>query len=168
VALQVLLLNKIHLRWWTTPNGFPIFVPYLYPLFLLLLPFELSVVAMLILGFVLGLTIDMFMNTTGMHAAACVLMAYLRTNALSALLPKHLSEYAHQSPSVKTMGWVPFLTYCAFLLVIHHALYFTLELWNFTNPGIILLKILASALTSMLMILVFTLLFTRQGLPRNN
>jgi len=166
ILLQVLILNKITLRWWSEPSGFPVFIPYVYPLFILLLPFEAPVWALLMLGFVLGLTVDTFMNTAGMHACATVLMAYLRTNVLSALLPRNLVEYAGQHPNIKSMGWMPFLVYSGFLIVVHHFVYFTVELWSFSNFGFLLLKVVASALTSMLFIIVYLLLFTRQGTTR--
>jgi rod shape-determining protein MreD len=166
ILLQVLILNKISLRWWNEPSGFPVFIPYVYPLFLLLLPFETPVWALLIMGFILGTTVDVFMNTAGMHACATVLIAYLRTNVLSALMPRNLVEYAGQHPTIKTMGWMPFLVYSAFLIVLHHFVYFTIELWNLSNIGFLLLKVAASAITSMLFIIVYLLLFTRQGTSR--
>ena len=166
VLLQVLILNNITLRWWSEPSGFPVFIPYVYPLFILLLPFETPVWALLIMGFVLGTTIDTFMNTAGMHACATILIAYLRTNVLSALLPRNLSEYANQHPSIKTMSWGPFLVYSAFLIILHHFVYFTIELWNFSNFGFLVTKILASTITSMLFIMVYLLLFTRQSTSR--
>ena len=68
VAIQALLLNKLTLRWWTEPAGFPIFIPQIYPLFILLLPFETPVWLLLFLGMGMGLTMDTFMNTAGMHS----------------------------------------------------------------------------------------------------
>jgi hypothetical protein len=167
VALQVLVLDEISLRWWSAPAGFPVFVPLIYPLFILLLPFETPVWLLLALGFVLGLTVDSFMNTAGVHACATVLIAYLRTNVLHALLPKHLSEYPNQSPGVKNMGWVPFLVYSSFLILLHHIVYFTIEIWSVGNIGYLLLKILASAATSILFVIAYLLLFTRQVSARN-
>jgi len=161
LAIQVLILNKVTLQWWAQPAGFPVFIPFLYPLFLLLLPFETPVAALLIIGFLSGLTVDSFMNTAGMHAFAMVLIAYFRVNVFNALLPKNLSEYSGQTPSVKTMGWLPFVTYVSFLVVMHHGAFFTLELWS-GNIGYLLLKILASSVTSVLLIMVYVLLFTRQ------
>jgi len=162
ILIQVLILNKITLRWWSQPAGFPVFIPYIYPLFILLLPFETSVVTLLLCGFGLGLTMDVFMNTAGMHACATVLIAYLRTNVLNALLPKNLIEYPNQSPNVKNMGWMPFLVYSSFLIVVHHAVFFTVELWSFSNIGYLLLKIAASSFTSLLFVIAYLLLFTRQ------
>lgn len=166
VLIQVLILNKITLRWWSQPEGFPIFVPMVYPLFILLLPFETTVPVLLIVGFITGITVDTFMNTAGIHAFAAVLIAYLRTNVLSALLPKNLVEYPNQSPSVKNMGWMPFLVYSSFLILLHHASYFTIEMWSLQNIGYLLLKIVASSATSILFIIIYLLLFTRQASVR--
>ena len=166
IMIQVLLLNKISLRWWSQPSGFPVFVPYVYPLFILLLPFETPVWLLLMLGFAMGVTMDSFMNTAGMHACATVLIAYLRTNVLNALLPKNLVEYPNQSPSVKNMGWMPFLVYSVFLIIIHHAVFFSVELWSLSNISYLLLKIVASTGPSMLFIVAYLLLFTRQQTPR--
>ncbi len=166
LALQVLILNKITLRWWSQPAGFPVFIPYVYPLFLLLLPFEVPVWGLLVVGFLTGITMDSFTNTAGIHACATVLIAYLRTNVLNALMPKNLSEYPNQSPSVKNMGWMPFLVYSSFLILLHHTIYFSVELWSFANIGYLLLKIIASSLTSILFIVAYLLLFTRQASVR--
>lgn len=163
VLIQVYILDKVALRWWAQPSGFPIFVPYLYPLFLLLLPFETPVWAMLLLGFGLGITVDSFSDTAGMHACAAVLLAYLRTNVLKALLPKNLVEYPNQSPNVKNMGWVPFLVYASFLLLVHHATFFIIEIWSLQHVGILFLKIFASTVTSLLLVLVYLLLFTNEA-----
>jgi len=163
LLIQVLILNKVTLQWWAQPTGFPVFIPFLYPLFLLLLPFETPVAIVLLAGFLCGVTVDSFMNTAGMHAFAMVLIAYFRINVLNALMPKNLSEYTGQTPSVKNMGWLPFVIYVSFLIVMHHAAFFIIELWSMQNIGYLMLKIFASAITSILLILAYVLLFTRQA-----
>lgn len=167
ILFQMLVLNKITLRWWAQPAGFPVFVPYIYPLFILLLPLRMPVWQTLMLGFCTGITVDIFMNTAGMHAFATVLMAWLRLNVLTALLPKNMVEYANQSPGVKNLGWLPFIVYSGFLLLIHHAAFFTIEFWSFANAGILLMKIFASASTSLLLVIAYLLLFTSQPQARN-
>jgi hypothetical protein len=158
VLLQVLVLNRIT----AAPPGMLPFTPYLYPLFILLLPFETPVAVQLVLGFVIGIVVDSFMNTAGMHACATVLIAYLRTNIFHAMLPRTLEEYPNQSPGVKNMGWGPFLIYSGILIFIHHFVFFTLEFWNLASVGQLLLKILTSGLTTMLFVVAYLLLFTRQ------
>lgn len=164
-VLQVFILNKITLHWFTLPAG-ALFNPFIYPLYILLLPFETPVWVLLLLGFSLGLSVDIFMTTAGMHACATLLIAYLRTNVLNALMPRNLSEYINQQPSIKNMGWTPFLVYSGFLLLLHHIVFFSLESWSVSGFGPLLLKIMASLATSMLFIIVYILLFTRQNVSR--
>lgn len=163
VLFQMLILNNITLSWWSQPVGFPVFTPYVYPLFILLLPFEVPVWMLLLLGFLAGSIVDAFMNTPGLHAFALVLMAYLRTNVLLALLPKNIKEYQALAPGVKTMGWAPCLTYCSFLILLHHTVLLTIELWNFEHLAYLLLKIVASSLTTILLIVVYLLLFSKRA-----
>ncbi len=165
VILQVFILQRITLHWFTEPAG-ALFIPFVYPLFILLLPFETPVWLLLILGFILGVTVDSFMTTAGMHACATVLIAYLRTNVLNALMPRNLSEYINQQPSIKNMGWMPFLVYSGFLIILHHLVFFTIESWSFVSFGSLMLKVGASFVTSMLFIIVYILLFTRQNVSR--
>ncbi len=70
VVMQVLILNKIHVLGFITP--------FLYIYFLLKLPTGTSRNLLLLLGFTLGIVIDMFSNTPGMNAAACVFLAFVR------------------------------------------------------------------------------------------
>ncbi|WP_118972105.1 rod shape-determining protein MreD [Taibaiella koreensis] len=160
VLIQVLLLNKIPLRWWSNPGGLPPYTPYIYPLFILLLPLSTPVPFLLIVSFTMGITIDAFMDTGGMHAAACVLMAFFRTNVLTLLLPKRIAEYQNMSPNTKSMGWTPFMTYAAILLALHHVFFYIIEIWSFHSIGYMLMKILISLLTSLVFVALYSLFFS--------
>lgn len=160
VLIQVLLLNKIPLRWWTNPGGLPPYTPFIYPLFILLLPFSTPVPFLLIISFVMGVTMDTFMNTGGIHAAACVMMAFVRANVLNLLLQKRLSEYQNMSPGIKAMGWTPFLTYAAILLAIHHVFFYIIEIWSLHSIAYMLLKMFLSLLTSLLFVILYSLFFS--------
>lgn len=166
LMFQATILNNIFLNWWTVPAGFPVFVPYFYPLFILLLPFELPVWALLLIGFIVGIVMDTFMNTPGMHAFALVLLAYLRTNVLLALLPRNIKEYKQESPSIKSLGWSTFMVYASFLILIHHSVFYIIELWSLNNIGYLILKIVASTITTILLIAVYLLLFSKSALQR--
>jgi len=61
------------------------------------------------------------------------------------------------------MGWPPFITYSAFLILIHHTAFFIIELWSLSNIGYLLLKIIASTLTTLMLIAVYLLLFSRRA-----
>src|SRR6476660_7695626 len=87
ILLQVYLLNKIPFL-----NRF--IAPYLYYLFILWLPFSISRMGLLVVGFITGITLDFFMMTPGLHAAACVLIAYLRPFIINVLAPKDAAGFS--------------------------------------------------------------------------
>ena len=53
----------------------------LYPLFIILLPIRTPNVLVMLLGFVTGLTVDLFYDSIGVHAAAAVFAAFIRSHA---------------------------------------------------------------------------------------
>jgi rod shape-determining protein MreD len=144
-AIQVLLLNNIQL------SGF--INPYLYILFILLLPVKFSKVFSLILAFVSGITIDIFTNTAGMHAAATVMMAYMRPVALRLFAPRDGYE-AEAIPSMSRMGFNWFAVYASVMIVIHHTFLFYIEAFTFSNFFLTLIRALLSGAASLLMILI--------------
>ncbi len=161
ILIQVLLLNNISLQWWANPNGFPPFVPFIYVLFIILLPINTPVWLQLCCGFFLGLSIDTFTNTGGIHAAASVLAAFCRTRVLALILPKKMGEYNLAVPSIETMGWMPFLSYTAVILFIHHLAFFGIELWTVRSPLYLFIKLFATLVTSVLFTLIYSLLFSK-------
>lgn len=164
VTLQVWLLNEIHLRWWgDNISGAPPFVPYLYPLIILLLPINTPTWLMLLLSFGTGITIDAFMDTGGMHAAACLCMGYCRMPILSALFPNKIEEFRQSTPSARFMGLNAFMTYAGMLLLVHHLVFFIFEIWSFKSIGYLLLKVACTLVTSFLFVLVYTLLFDKKA-----
>ncbi len=151
VFLQVFVLNNVLIQGLITPS--------LYLLFIILLPKDLPNWAVMFSGFLLGLCLDVFMNTLGMHAVACVFIAFLRPTILSILMPEKALESRRYTPSVKLMGWIPFLTYALILTFIHHVTFFSLEVFNFNDIFYLSLKILLSTILTLLMIVIFELLF---------
>lgn len=157
VLLQVFVLNRIML--------YDLINPYLYLLFILLLPINIPRPALLLLGLATGLVMDMFMNTMGMHAAACVLIAYLRPFVLNILSPQGGYETAGsaKSPSLGTLGFAPFAIYATTLILIHHTAYFVLEVFGFSNLFYLLLKILLSSAVTLGLVLLTEMLFYRKA-----
>lgn len=164
LGIQVFLLNTINLRWWgSETGGAPPFIPFLYPIILLLLPVNTPTLIMLILSFFTGLTMDAFMNTGGMHAAACLIMGYARMSVLSSIIPNKIEEYRQSTPSARFMGFNSFILYAGILLLIHHIFFFILEVWSFRNLGYMLLKILVTFITSMIFVFIYGLLFDKKS-----
>ncbi len=152
ILLQVLILNKIEF------SGF--INPYLYVIFILILPFETPKWLLLVLASVVGLSIDIFSNTPGMHMAATLLLAYLRPLVLSRIAPRDGYEPG-TLPTPSFYGFLWFFKYAVILVVIHHLFYFLVESFSFNNLLSILAKTLLSTLLTLLIMWV-TLLFSNQ------
>ena len=122
VFFQVVILNNIQ------SGGY--INPYLYVLFIIMLPFETPKWLLLISGFVLGLSVDMFSGTTGIHAAASVFMAYCRPWVLGAISSKWEYEPGIY-PIIRDLGFKWFFSYSLILVTVHHIPLFFLEVFGF-------------------------------------
>ena len=153
VLLQVLLFdNVLILR---------VIAPFFYILFILLLPFYTPRALLLFLSFVLGLTIDIFTNTPGVHASACLLTAFIRPGVLQLISSRETLESV-SAPRVGNMGFQWFLGYTTFLVVIHHLFLFFIEAFTFQGFLITLLRVaLSSVLTVILIVLSQFLIFRK-------
>ena len=161
LAIQVYILNKI-------PHLHRFITPYLYYLFILWLPFSVSRMGLLITGFITGLALDYFMMTPGLHAAACVLIAYVRPFIISILTPKDTSGFNYREPSPRAMGWTPYMVYALILTLLHHGYMVFLEWLDFGSFLDFLIKIVTTTGISMLLILTVELLFPRRLKFRTN
>ena len=155
LLLQVLVLKRIGLgeSWiWAYGNIF------IYPVIVLMLPFRLSRHYVILIGFLVGLIIDIFYDTVGVHAFALTATAYARGLILSYLEPRGGYQLS-MSPTNFSMGlnWV--LTFTFFTMLIHVFLYFTVEVFTFVYIGQILLKTVITLILSMLVIMGYHLLF---------
>lgn len=161
LLVQVFVLNKI-------PFLHQFVVPYLYFLFILWLPFSISRTGLLVIGFFTGLLLDYFMWQPGLHAAACVLVAYIRPFIITLLIPKDTLEFNYREPSPKAMGWAPYSVYALVMTIVHH-LYLTLLEWlQFGTWLTFLIKVGATTAISMLLIFTVELLFPRKEKFRTN
>lgn len=148
-AIQAVILNQIHFSGYITP--------YLYPIFILLLPFDTRGYVLLLAAFFSGLAVDMFSNSLGMHASATLLMAFLRPSVIRLITIKSDFEPGTE-PRVSEMGtgWV--LIYSAILISIHHLALFFIEVFRFQEFGDIVVRSLLSAAFSLVLIMLTHLL----------
>ena len=159
--VQVFVLDKL-------PALHRFVVPILYFLFVLWLPFSLSRLGLLLVAFVTGLTLDYFTLTPGLHAAACVLIAYVRPFVINILIPKDTAEFNYSEPSPRAMGWAPYSVYVFILTLLHHT-YLTLLQWlQFGTFFGFAIKVLATTGISLLLIFTVELLFPRKLRFRTN
>ena len=156
VLLQVLIVKNINL------GRYFIFFPYI--LFILLLPFNTPKPLTLVLAFILGICIDMFYDTQGMHAAACITMAFVRSFVLELFAPRE--GYDEQlKPTIAYMGIGWFSSYALILILVHHFVLFYIEAFTFYEFFRTLLRVLGSTLATFGFIYLMQFLFYR---PNSN
>ncbi len=139
VLAQVLVLNQIHVGGYATP--------FAYVYFMLKLNRCVRINVLLLLGFFLGLTIDVFSNTPGMHAAATTLLAFVRSWLLTLFMSRDSAD--DWEPGIRSMGFSSFLGYVLLSIFFHHAILLLLDTFSFFSWSLLLLKVLCStALTT--------------------
>ncbi|PWT70273.1 MAG: rod shape-determining protein MreD [Bacteroidetes bacterium] len=161
IAVQVFILSKI-------PPLHRFITPYLYYLYILWLPFNTSRGGLMAIAFIFGLTLDYFTHTPGLHAAACVLIAYIRPFVINVLISQEGADKNYSSPSITSMGWAPYGTYVLILTLFHHVYLVFLEWMNFGSLWYFLGKVVATSGISLLLILLTELLFYRKEKFRTN
>jgi len=150
VALQILLMDNLVIF----GAGFC----FIYVAFLLFLPIHINRVFLLFLGFAVGFSVDVFYDTMGIHAAASVLLAFLRPLVLNLLTPRDGYDTG-DSVNIHVMGVRWFLVYTLLLLLAHHTAVFFLETVSFAEAGYTLVKVAVSTLFTGVVMVILQLLF---------
>ncbi|MBI1343222.1 MAG: rod shape-determining protein MreD [Terrimonas sp.] len=161
IGIQVYVLDNI-------PPLNRFIIPIIYYLFILWLPFSVSRFWLLIAGFITGLTIDYFVMTPGLHAAACVLIAYVRPFLINILTPKDTADFNYREPSAKAMGWAPYGVYVLVLTLLHNGYLVFLEWLQFGSFIDFLVKVLSTSAISLLLIFTAEIIFPRKMKFRTN
>lgn len=131
---------------------------FLYVAFLLVLPVETNPLALMGIGFLMGFAVDMFYDSLGLHAFACVLIMYLRNYWLGNLTPQGGYD-SNDVPSLALNGLQWFTVYAAPLILVHHCALFFIEAGGFGMFWFTLWKTIASTLFTLLVILIAQFLF---------
>lgn len=150
VLLQVLLIRNINF------GTYFILLPYI--LFIISLPFETPRLLILGLSFLLGISIDMFYSTPGLHAAACTTMGFSRYYVLKFISPRDGYDVIVQ-PTIEDMGLQWFIKYAGVLIIIHHFTFFYLEIFRFEEFFRTFLRVLLSSIGTFLLIYLIQFLF---------
>ncbi|WP_417619877.1 rod shape-determining protein MreD [Oceanihabitans sediminis] len=151
VLLQVLVLSHIYFLGYINP--------YLYILFIILFPVKNNRIVLLPLSFLLGITVDMFLDSGGMHAAACVTIAYIRPMVLKFCFG---TIYEHQTIKFNQVEIGQKLTYISILTLIHHFILFLFEVFNFSKIILVLQKTLFSSIFTIILCVLVTIIFSRK------
>lgn len=146
VLLQVLVFNSLVLHGMVTP--------FIYIWLILMLPINTPLWSLLIVSFILGISVDIFSNTYGIHAFASVFLAYIRPNITRILTPKDGYELDAR-PSINEQGISWFAAYLSIAVFIHHTVYFLVEIMSIANFKYLLLKIVLSSAMTIILLFLF-------------
>ena len=151
VLVQVLILNNINFLGYINP--------YIYILFIILYPVKNSRTLFVFLSFLIGLSIDLFTDSGGVHAAASVFIAYIRPPILKfsfgTIYENQTIKFSQTEPAKR-------LIYFSLLTVIHHFIMFSMEIFNMSDIILILQKTLFSSIFTILLCLLITVLFSKK------
>jgi hypothetical protein len=153
ILAQVLVLNNMQISSYLNP--------YIYVLFILILPFETPGWLLIVSGFLLGFTMDLFPqgftgegSTLGFHTAATVFMAFCRPIVLKWINPR--DEYEPGSlPRASDNGFLWYLLYSFIMVGGHHFVLFSFEAMSFSRFPEVVGRTILSTLFSVFLILLW-------------
>ena len=148
ILAQVILLNNINFLGYVNP--------YIYIIFILLFPLKNNRLIFLTVSFLLGIIIDMFLDSGGVHAAASVLLAYSRPVLLKFSFG---TLYKHQTIKFRSLEFGSLFNFIAIAAIFHHLVLFSLEIFNISQILLILKKTLFSSIFTIVLSVLIILLF---------
>lgn len=146
ILLQVFILDNINL--------FGFMNPFLYVVFILILPFKIKHTPLIILSFLMGYFVDLLSgNIMGIHAASALILGFFRPSVIR-LVSSSQSDYENKyGPNVISMGGKWFFTYAGVLVFAYNLSYFFLE--HFTFSGFFKTIFIAIANTAFTLLAIF-------------
>lgn len=151
---QVLIFKRVAFNW----GDFAFIHFIVYPLFIILLPIKLPRPLVIFLGFLIGIFIDFFYDSPGIHASAGVFTGYARGLILDLLEP-YEGYNVNDSPTIETMGISWFMSYASILLGLHLLYYFSVEAFSFVYIFEIAMNTIFSFIASFIILMLFLLIF---------
>lgn len=151
MLLQILLFDQLQL--WGACH------PYIYVACLLMMPITLPHSADMIIGAVIGLIMDIFCNSMGVHTASCILLMFVRPYLLGVIIND--KDRLNEQISLRSVGMEAFIKYTVILVLLHHLTVFSLAAWSWTHIGFVLLETVISSIVTILIIIGYNTLSYR-------
>ena len=154
LVIQAFVLQQV--RWGF--GGVDYLYVFIYPLFVAFLPLFMPRSLVIFLGFLLGLGIDLFYETLGLHAAALTFTAWVRPLVLRLVEPRD-GYNIKDGPVAADQGAVWMARYLALLFLLHCISFFTIQAFSFVFLKDILLKVLFTFPVSYLLAGILVIIF---------
>jgi len=150
LLVQVLLLKNVQI---------PVLDRYtlaiiIYPMVIIFLPLEMRRSFVILTAFVVGMFVDIFYDTLGIHTAALLLTGFLRTPILQLIEPRQGFRNA-VSLSARNYGFSWVAGYTAIMLIIHIITFYSIDAFTFVFFIKIVLSSLLTFLASYIIIMLY-------------
>ena len=152
VLLQVLILNNVLFLGYVNP--------YLYIIFLFLFPLKKDRFRFLFIAFLLGLSIDIFSDSGGIHAFSTLTIAYFRLFFVKVFFSKYEVDYPFFDLSLEPFGKK--FNYVATLTLIHHFILFSFANFSFNNFSQVLINTLYSSIFTLVLYFPVVYIFSKK------
>ncbi|HLV42207.1 MAG TPA: hypothetical protein VKY37_08010 [Brumimicrobium sp.] len=136
--------------------------PMIYPLFIILLPFDTRPISLMILAFIAGIGVDFFMNTFGLHASSAVLIAYLRPSIFKRFAPRDDYDLLKE-PIASEWGYAWFIKVSSTIILIHHLWFFSLEYFKWSAWKEVTMSTLLSSIITLTIFILIQILFFKKS-----
>jgi rod shape-determining protein MreD len=143
LAIQIVIFNNMNFLGYISP------FPYL--LYIILYPVNSNRSGLLISSFLLGITMDMFCNSGGIHATACVILAYYRPYIFKFAFGL---SYEYQTIKLNESLTPERFSFILVSVILHHIILFTLEAFQFKFIWDILLRTLFSSIFTIIISII--------------
>ena len=148
LAAQIIIFNNIDFLGYINP--FP------YILFIMLYPVNGNRSGLLFASFILGLIMDMFSNSGGVHTAACLLLAYFRPYIFKFSFGL---SYEYQTVRIIDVLTPERFSFILVTVVIHHFALFFLEVFQLNFLWDILIRTIFSTIFTIIICIVLIYIF---------
>ena len=148
LAAQLIIFNNINLFGYINP--FP------YILFVILFPVNGNKQLLIISSFLLGITMDLFSNSGGVHTTACLILAYARPSILKFSFGV---SYEYQTIKINDSLTSERFSFLLVSVVIHHFTLFILEVFQLSFLWDILLRTIIGTLFTLLICILLIYIF---------
>jgi len=153
LLIQLVLLKRIDI----TFGDFNYIHFTIYPLIIALLPYKTNKTLIVLIGFFLGLFVDLFYDSLGVHAFTTTLVAYMRIYILNLISPTE--GYGKNSLTSYGYGIPWFLTYLSIILLLHLFVLYSIEAFSFVYLKEIILRTIFSFIASLFLLTIGQLIF---------
>ena len=153
ILLQLLVFNNIKFSGYVNP--------YVYVMFIIILPLSMPSWIVLLLSFLIGFVVDAFAGTMGVHTFATVLAGYIRPWIIEINITREPAD-PDAVPSVRNNGLRWFFTFTLLFVLIHHLSLFYIEVFSLSNFFATFLRVLLSAVFTTFFIVLFDLIASRR------